>query len=92
MMQPKPMRKYWMVGSDMSSITWTASFADLRPWLPRRNLPGPKTLMIAEFNMAMSSRPMAEAVNERYAICIISEVPVGNSIRSELKPKPAIMA
>ena len=64
-MQPNPIRKYVMVGSLMSSITCTASLADCKPLCPRRNLPGPNTLIMAEFKMAQSSKPIAEAVKAK---------------------------
>ena len=64
-MQANPIRKYERVISLFSSKTLTASFADWSPFLPLRNLPGPKTEQVAEFKIAQSSNPIAHAVIER---------------------------
>ena len=64
-MHINPARKYAKVISDFSSSTLTASFAEASPSLPLKNFPGPKTEHVAEFRIAQSSSPIAQAVIER---------------------------
>ena len=61
-MQYNPNMKYVNVISDFSSSTATAFSADCNPSFPLRNLPGPKTEHVAEFKIAHSSSPIADAV------------------------------
>jgi hypothetical protein len=66
--------------------------ADASPCLPLKNFPGPNTEQQAEFKIAHSSSPIAEAVIPRYKISTIVGVEAGNCIFREEKPKPASIA
>ena len=68
MMQMRPAMKYPKVIFILSSSTATTCSAPAIPPYPLRNLPGPKTEQVAEFNIAQSSSPIALAVNPKYRI------------------------
>lgn len=52
----------------------------------------PNTEQQAELRIAQSSKPIAQAVIERYTISITTDVPAGNCILSDENPNPANIA
>ena len=75
-----------------SSNTLTASLAEAKPFLPLKNLPGPKTEHIDELRIAHNSRPIAHAVTDKYATYNIYGVESVNCILRDPNANPAIIA